>query len=150
MRSRESGFEEIICAQLGGAHCRLDGAVAGDDDDFRASNGVEFTNILQYFQSIAIGQPDIQQYGIENGIANQVEPFGCSTGGGDGVAFLGEDRLQSAANIRLVVDHKDVIHRSTTLIEGAEISDGDAESAKGIRMTKRAPVGELDSTWIFP
>ena len=112
--------------------------------------GVELANLLQDLQTIPVGQPDIQQHGVKNGIANQIKPFGGGAGGGDGVAFLGENRFQGAANIRLVVDDKNVVHRSTALIEGEAKSWIEEESAKGIMMTKRAPAGEFVSTWILP
>ena len=105
---------------------------------------------MQHFQTVAVGQPDIQQDGIENRIADQVQPFGRGAGRGDGVAFLGEDGFQGAANIRFVVDHQNMVHRSTALM-GIEADSGmEEESAKGTMMTKRAPAGEFFSTWILP
>ena len=49
-------------------------------------------------------------------------------GGGDGVAFFGEDRFESAADIGFVVDDQDVVHRAATLTSGSgSYSCGPAE-----------------------
>ena len=60
---RERLFEEVVGAQFGGAHRGFDGAVAGDHDDFGSI--FEIANLLQRFEAVHSGQPDIEQHDIE-------------------------------------------------------------------------------------
>ena len=124
-------FEEVVGAELGGADGGFDGAVAGDDDDFGDMRGVHLANVGEGVEAVAVGQPDVEQDDVVDGVGEQGEGLGGGGGGGDGVALLGEDGFEGVADSGFVVDDQDMVHRSTTLIEGAEISDGDAGVGEG-------------------
>ena len=64
-------FQEVVGAQLGGAHRGLDRSVAGDHDDF--GRIVELANLLQSFEAVHAGKPDIEQDHIERGLAQELK-----------------------------------------------------------------------------
>ena len=76
---RERLFEEVVGAELGGAHGGLDGAVAADDDDLGNVGGVHLADLAEGLEAVAVGQPDVEQHDIVGGVAQQGEGF---AGGG--------------------------------------------------------------------
>ncbi len=64
-------FQEVVGAQLGGAHRGFDGAVAGDHDDLGSI--LELPDLLQSFQAIHSRQPDIEQHHVEGAFAQRVQ-----------------------------------------------------------------------------
>ena len=61
-----------MCTDAGarpGAHCGLDGAVATDDDDLWNSGAIERANLGEGFETVAVGQPDVEQNDIVGRIA---------------------------------------------------------------------------------
>ena len=116
---REGLFEEVVGSELGGADGGLDGAVAGDHDDLGrgwargVAVGVElvFANMREQLEAVAVGEPDVEEDGVEVGVAEEGAGFGDGAGGGDGVVLFAEDGFEGLADVGLVVDDEDVIHR---------------------------------------
>ena len=72
---RERLFEEVVGAELGGAHRGFDGAVAADDDDFGQVRGVHLANVGEGVEAVAVGQPDVEQDDVVDGVGEQGEGF---------------------------------------------------------------------------
>ena len=101
-------FEKVVSAHFGGAHRGLDGAVAGDHDDFGSI--VEVTDLVQSFKAVHPGQPDVKQHHIEGALAQSLQA-GLATVGGRGlVAFIFEHALERLPDAGFVVHDKDVMH----------------------------------------
>ncbi len=109
---RQRLLEKVEGAELGRAHRSLDRAVAGDDDDLRLA--IERVNLLQHFEAIAVGKPDIQQHDIVGGVTDQHQALAAGCGSGDEVALFAQDLFQRIADLRLVVDDEDVVHPETS------------------------------------
>ena len=91
---RERLFQEVVCAQLGGTHRRLDCAVAGDNHDLRRRGQFQCDNAPKNVKAIAVRQPDIEQHYVVLDISNQFECFRGGAGTGDGVPLFVEDALE--------------------------------------------------------
>ena len=105
---RERFFQEVVCAKFRRAHRGLDGAVAGDHDDFRRI--VELANLLQRLEAVDAGQPDIEQHHVKCSLAQQVEAGFATLDRGCGVAFVGQNAGQGVANSGFVINDQDVMH----------------------------------------
>jgi hypothetical protein len=64
---RERLFQEVVGAELGGAHRRFDGSVAADNDDFGQMRSVHLADVGERVQAVAVGQPDVEQDGVVAG-----------------------------------------------------------------------------------
>ena len=64
-------------------------------------------------EAVAVGQPDIEQDDVVNGIGEQGEGLVRGGGRGDGVALLGEDGFEGVADFGFVVDDQDVVHKGS-------------------------------------
>jgi hypothetical protein len=118
----ERFFEEVVGAELGGADGGFDGGVAGDHDDFGgagawsvgdvAADGGEDVEAIGFAAGAAgVGEPDIKEDGLVDGVAEELESFGGGPGGGDDVVFLGEDGFERFADVGFVVDDENVVHK---------------------------------------
>ena len=104
----ERFFEKVVSAQLGGAHRGFDGAVAGDHDDLGGI--LEVANLLQGFEAVHSGQPDVEQDDVEGALAQSLQA-GLATVGGRGlVAFILEHALERLPDAGFVVHDEDVMH----------------------------------------
>ena len=72
--------------------------------------GVHGADLVEGFEAVAVGQPDVEQHDVVDGVAREDEGFGGGAGGGDGVAFFAEDLFERVANLGFVVDDEDVVH----------------------------------------
>ena len=104
---RKRLFEEIVSAQLGGFHRRLDGAVARNHDDHGPVRLRNLLNPVQRFQTIDAGQPDIQNHQFEDGAGEEIETGFAVLHGFDLKTFVFQDAAQGLPNARLVVDDQD-------------------------------------------
>ena len=66
---RERLFEEVVGPKFGGAHGRFNGPVTTDDDDLRDVLAFHLANLGKGVETIAIGQPDVQQDNVVGSIA---------------------------------------------------------------------------------
>ena len=107
----ERFFEQIEGAELSGFDRGLDGGVAGDDDDFGPGFGIHRAQLVQHFEAIAVGQPDVEQHDVVDRVARQNERVGRVAGGGDGVAFFAQNLFERIANLGFIVHDEDVIHK---------------------------------------
>ncbi len=114
---RERLFEEVVGAELGGADGGFDGAVAGDDDDFGDVRGVHLADVAEGVEAVAVGEPDVEEDGVVDGVGEQGEGFAGGGGSGDDVTLLGEDGFEGVADFGFVVDDEDVVHREGTRFE---------------------------------
>ena len=103
-------FEEVVGAELGGAHGGFDGAVAADDDDLGDVGGVQLADLGEGVEAVAVGQPDVEQDDVVGGVAEEVEGLGGGGGGGDEVVLFAEDGFERLADLGFVVDDEDVVH----------------------------------------
>ena len=103
-------FEEVVGAELGGAHGGLDGAVAGDDDDLGRTGRPHPADLGEDVEAVAVGQPDVEQDDIVDGVAKELQGLGGGGCGGDDVGLLFKDALERIADLGFVVDDEDVVH----------------------------------------
>ena len=111
---RERFFEEVVGAELGGADGGFDGAVAGDHDDLGRAGARVCSGAVDFgedVEAVAVGEPDVEEDGLEVGVAEEGAGFGDGAGGGDGVVLFAEDGFEGLADVGLVVDDEDVVHR---------------------------------------
>ena len=104
---RQRLLDEVEGPEARGLDRRLDGAVPGHHDD-RAAVGDARGPFAQQRDAVDVGHPDVQQHEI--GDLPRARGARLRGVGGDVhlVAFLGEDLLQQAADVRLVIDHENV------------------------------------------
>jgi hypothetical protein len=115
---REGFFEEVIGAELGRADGGFDGAVAGDHDDLGRGGAravgvaakVTAADFGEDVEAVAVGEPDVEEDGLEVGVAEERAGFGDGAGGRDGVVLFAEDGFERLADVGFVVDDEDVIH----------------------------------------
>src|SRR5215469_10627643 len=145
-------FKKVIRPELGCLDRGLDSAVAGDDDNFRTLLGCERVNIGKDIEPIAVGEPDIEKDYIVGRIFDEYERFTCRGRRGHGVAFFRQNLFERSADLRLIVDHEDMVHEcaSETGVAPDSGSACSACSISGKRMTKRAPLGVLLSARMDP
>ena len=86
--------------------------MAGDDDDLGDARGLELADFGKGVETVAIGQPDVEQDEVVAGVADELESFGGGAGGGDGVAFIGEDGGERFADFGFIVHDQNVVHGS--------------------------------------
>ena len=96
-------FEKIEGAQFGGFHRGLDGAVAGDDDHFRAVSEGNFLDARQRFQAIHAFEPNVQQHHFVVVAREFFQAFLAAFDGGAGIAFVFEHARQRLADAGFVV-----------------------------------------------
>ena len=106
-------LEKVVGAELGGLDGGLDGAVAADDDDLRPGLGGELANVGEHFESVAIGEPDVEQDHVVGRVLKQHQRLGRGGGAGDAVALFAENLFERGANLRFVVDDQDVVHEGS-------------------------------------
>jgi hypothetical protein len=61
-------------------------------------------------ETVAVGQPDVQQDDVVEGVGEQGEGFRRGGGGGNEVALFAEDAIQRVADFCFVVDDENVVH----------------------------------------
>ena len=101
-------FEKVVSPQFGGAHRGFDGAVARDHDDFGSI--VEVTDLVQSFQAVHPGQPDVKQHDVEGTFAQSLQAALATVGGRGLVAFIFKHALERLPDAGFVVHDKDVMH----------------------------------------
>ena len=112
-------FEEVVGAELGGADGGFDGAVAGDHDDFGSTGaGCGVARLVaadggEDIQTVAVGEPDVEEDGLVVGVAEEFKGFGGGAGGRDGVVLFAEDGFEGLADVGFVVDDENVVHRGS-------------------------------------
>ena len=69
------------------------------------------TNLRENVEAVAVGQPYVEQHGLEVGVAHELERFLRGAGRGDGIVLLAKDGFERVADVGFVVDDENVIHR---------------------------------------
>ena len=105
---RERLFQEVVGAKLGGADRCLNGGVPGDHDDF--GRRFEFADLLEDFQTVGSGQPNVEQDHVV-AIALQTVKAGLATfRGRGGKSLIGEHAFKRLADAGFIVDNQNAIH----------------------------------------
>ncbi len=125
--------------------------ITGDDDYFGQALDLQRTDLGQHFQTVPVGQPDVQQQHIIRRVPQQNHSLGCAGGARDGVPIFLEDLAQRFADLRFVVDDQDVVHAGVLpLTPTRAASCALLASASGSSMMNRAPVGLFCSARMAP
>ena len=74
-------------------------------------HGVHLADVGQRVETVAVGQPDVQQDDVVWRVGEQGECFARGCGRGNEVALFAEDALQRVADFGFVVNNENVIHR---------------------------------------
>src|SRR6185437_13643130 len=135
-------LQEVEGAQLGGAHRPLDAAVAADHDHRRAMD------LGQHLQSIAVGQPDVEQHEIEVAGADRPQPRGGIAHSLDLVPLVAEHPRQRLLDSDLVIHHQNSCLHAYSLAAGP--GSLAVCSSAGSSMMNRAPIGALSSARSVP
>jgi hypothetical protein len=85
--------------------------VAADDDHLGQVRGVHLADVCERVESVAVGQPDVQQNDVVRRVGEQGEGFCRGCGGGNEVALFAEDALQRVAAFGFIVNDENVVHR---------------------------------------
>ena len=105
---RERFLNEVVGAESCRFHCGFDRAVTGHHDD-RSAERTAFGPLLQQRDSISIRHPDIEEDQIRAPDPTRVAGLGRILGDGHLESFVLQDLLEEDADIRLVVDHQDLL-----------------------------------------
>ncbi len=105
----ERFLQEVVSAELGGAHGSFDRAVARDHDHF--GRVIHLADSFQRLQAIDAGQPDIEQHHFVAVLApQQLEAFFPALHRCSFVAFVRQHSLQRFANAGFVVNDENFMH----------------------------------------
>ena len=91
---------------LDGFHRGLDGAVAGDDDDFDVR--VQGPDFFQGFQTVHVGHDQVQENGIKRQALQQGEALFGAGGQFHPVPLPGEDLETGVPHGFVIIDHQNV------------------------------------------
>ncbi len=80
---------------------------------WRRCRGAVVADLAEDVEAVAVGEPDVEEDGLEVGVAEEGAGFGDGAGGGDGVVLFAEDGFEGLADVGLVVDDEDVVHRGS-------------------------------------
>ena len=111
LRERQRLLDEIEGAEARRLDRGLDRAVTGHHHH-RAAVGGAGRPLAQQRDAVDVGHPDVEQHQVGRLPRARGARLGGVGGDIDLVAFLGEDLLQQAADVRLVIDHQNVWTRS--------------------------------------
>jgi hypothetical protein len=101
------GFAEVVFgAELHGFDGGGDGAEAGDHDD--GCGGVGGLDGAEDGEAVAVGELEVGDDEVEAALLDGADGGGDVGGGGDGVAFAGEDGFEEGAEAGVVVDDEDL------------------------------------------
>src|SRR5581483_6930852 len=112
-------------------------------------------DLLQRFEAVHAGKPDVEQDEIEGTFAQKLEASFAGGDGGSFVTFVLQDSGERLLNSDFVVHDEDVVHgqkrvcRSLRRLVYAEIPWA-ASTASGSSGIKRAPTGWFSSTRMEP
>jgi len=107
LRERQRFLDEIEGAETRGLHRGFHGAVTGHHDD-RTAVADPRRPFAQQRDAIDVRHPDVEQHEVGD-LTRARGACLCSVGRDIHlVALLGQDLLQQAADVRLVVDHQNV------------------------------------------
>ena len=101
-------LQKIEGAQLGGPHRGLDVAVSGDHDDLRMV--FDLDQLLQGFEAVDAGQPDVEQHNIHRLAAKRVQALLAASREQRFVALILQHALQRAADLGLVIHDQNGLH----------------------------------------
>ena len=113
--SMDRGFSnQIKGTELGGFNGCFDGAVPGDDDDLNV--GVAFFNLLQCFDAIDSGHPDIQQHQVRRFFVDYFQCF-ISIGCGDDLkSFIRQEAAEGFEDGGFVVNDQVLMETCCVLL----------------------------------
>ena len=111
-RAQQLGERQRLLDEVEGAEARrldrgLDRAVAGHHDHRTAIGGAG-RPLAQQRDAVDVGHPDVEQHEVGHLAGARGARLRGVGGDVDVVAFLGEDLLEQAADVRLVVDDENV------------------------------------------
>ena len=111
-------------AELHGFDCRLGGPVRGDDDHGQA--GIDFPDLAVGFETLHVGQADVEDHGVGRLAADHADPLAGGSGRVNLEAGGGQDLLQRVADVRLVVDDQETLHDVLDLgaMKGSLLANG--------------------------
>ena len=103
--------EVVVGARLERLHRGLDHRVAGHHDDFERR--VVPLHLVEHLKAVHLGHPDVDQRGVEDLMADQVDRFAAARHQGDVVAPRAQRIAQELPNVGVIVDDQNswAIHR---------------------------------------
>ena len=101
-------FEEVVRSKFSRANGGLDGAVAGDHDDFWSV--LDFADFLQRVQPVHPGQPHVEQHYVELALVQCVQRRLAAFGDGSLVALVFQHAFQRLADAGFIIDNQNVMH----------------------------------------
>src|SRR5215468_2413213 len=142
-------LDEVVGAQLGRLHRRLDGGVAGDHHHRRL--GAALLHLREGLQPVHAGHPDVEEDEVRRIVHEAGQRFLRRARRGDAVALVLEHAAQRALDEALVIHDEDVLARHQLAL--AEVGGSTLAAARrptGNSMMKRVPWGVTSSTQIVP
>ena len=112
---RERLLKEIVRAELGGFYRGFNGAVAGDDDDLGPLFGDERMDVSENIEAVTIGEPDVEQDDVVGCVLDEHKSLSRGGSRSNAVAFFAENLFERGANLRLIIDHEDMIHERASV-----------------------------------
>ena len=101
-------------------------------------------NLLQGFEAVHAGQPDVEQHDVEGAFAQSFQAGFAAVRNRGLVAFVLEHALERLPDAGFVVHDEDVMHA------GEWRGTGMTSAATGNSTTKRVPTGWFSSTRMEP
>src|SRR5215475_2266195 len=142
-------LDEVVGAELGRLHRRLDGGVAGDHHHRRL--GAALFHLGEGLQPVHAGHPDVEEDEIRRIVHEAAQRFLRRARRGDAIALVLQHAAQRALDEALVVHDEDVLARHQLAL--AEVGGSTLAAARrptGNSMMKRVPWGVTSSTQMVP